>query len=1161
MPHERSPSPTAGRTDRELIESAGRELDGASVATGSALHLPAGAPLPDCLKDELEVTADSIPGYSIVGEIHRGGQGVVYQAVQKTTRRKVAIKVMREGPFAGKHDKARFEREVQVLAAVKHPNIVAIHESGTAAGSFYFVMDYVSGQPLDVYMAAAQRSVRGTLALFRKICEAVNAAHLRGVIHRDLKPGNIRIDPEGEPQILDFGLAKVAAGEMAGETPTMTVTGQFVGSMPWASPEQAEGMPSKIDIRTDVYSLGVVLYQMLTGKFPYDVVGGFREVLDRIMTVPPVRPRMLRKDIDDEVETIVLKALAKERERRYQSAGELARDVGHYLAGEPIEAKRDSSWYLLRKNLYRHRAPVAVGAGFVLLLAAGLVASLTLWQRSVHQRDEAEAQRLLAQHRLFDGLIEAADSRVKSKQFAEARRTYCEAWDLARQIGLPDLQPRMGWLNSYMISPPPLSVHDLGGQREDRPPRSTVLCMSKDGPLVAVQRQNVVYLYDPVTGRQSAALVGHTGPVRGLAVSPDGRQFLTGAGGQDRTVRLWDAASQKELRRVEAGAAVIKCAFSPDGRAGYWSEDDGKVTRWDLATGEPAWVVKTGIPELHLYPSPDPGWLGGGGPASALIDAHAGRVVRPVEAWGALAFSSDGTRVLSGHKDKSLRLWDVATGHQIKRFPTGSGMALSLAISADGRMVLEGQDDLTIKLWELETGNELASWSGHTASVDGVAFLSDGRTAVTCSVRECLLWNIPLEGGARSFRGQQPAGVIAISPDGRTALSSGANGLVLHWDIATAKVLAALAGHTATVSALAFLPDGTRALSAAGDSSLRLWDLSTGTQLGVLGHHRDAASNLAVPAVSNLAISPDGGTALSSAFDGSLWLWDLRTLAGHVIRAGGEGAAHILSICFSADGRWALTGHRGGNVVLWDLQSGTEERRFIRHQDSVNGVAFLPDGRTGLSASADSLLIVWDLDSGKAMRWFYGAQGSWVSKAALAPDGQTVYCGSFDGTIRLWSIEAGKQLCALTRHAAGINSLDLSRDGRVLLSASVDGAVSIWDFDLPQKYRELEPRAVAARERLILHPQDAQALLTLGEWFAFREADHLAANYLERGRKAGAAVSPLLLGRCYWRLGRIDDAQQEFERALRAREAPDEYLERCLQALSRPPLSHSQPPR
>ncbi|MHC4611415.1 MAG: serine/threonine protein kinase, partial [Planctomycetota bacterium] len=320
--------------------------------------------------------SDSFRGYTIVREAHRGGQGVVYQAIQKGTKRKVAIKVMKEGPFAGPTDKARFEREVLVLGQLNHPNIVAIHDSGSAAGSFYYVMDYVSGRPLDVHMASDHRSIDDTLRLFAKICEAVSAAHLRGVIHRDLKPSNIRIDAEGKPHVLDFGLAKVATGTVtnASQPQVMTMTGQFVGSLPWASPEQAEGAPGKIDVRTDVYSLGVVLYQMLTGKFPYAVVGNMRDVLDRIMKAEPARPSTVRKQINDEVETIVLKCLAKERERRYQTAGELGRDVVRYLAGEPIEAKRDSAMYVLRKQVGKHRVPLGVAVGFLLLLIGSSVA-------------------------------------------------------------------------------------------------------------------------------------------------------------------------------------------------------------------------------------------------------------------------------------------------------------------------------------------------------------------------------------------------------------------------------------------------------------------------------------------------------------------------------------------------------------------------------------------------------------------------------------------------------------------------------------------------------------------------------------------------------------------------------------------------------------------
>ncbi len=377
-----------GKQDREaeqnndsvnaaLIDAARREVEALQVPARAA-----GAPA---------VSPASFKGYHVLQEVHRGGQGVVYHAIEESTQREVAIKLLKEGPLASPADKARFEREVQILTALKHPHIVAIRDSGVAAGGQYFVTDYVHGQPLDAYVADDGRSIDETLRVFAKVCEAVNAAHLRGVIHRDLKPGNIRIDVDGEPHILDFGLAKVAASDA--EASSMTATGQFMGSLPWASPEQAAGLPSQIDIRTDVYSLGVILYQMLTDRFPYEVLGNMHDVLDRIMKADPARPSTIRRQISNEVETIVLKSLAKEPERRYQSAGELARDVEHYLAGEPITAKRDSLAYVLRKRLRKNKLPVAVAVAFLIVVMAGLATSLTFWRQTLHERDLAEAQR------------------------------------------------------------------------------------------------------------------------------------------------------------------------------------------------------------------------------------------------------------------------------------------------------------------------------------------------------------------------------------------------------------------------------------------------------------------------------------------------------------------------------------------------------------------------------------------------------------------------------------------------------------------------------------------------------------------------------------------------------------------------------------------------
>jgi non-specific serine/threonine protein kinase/serine/threonine-protein kinase len=257
-------------------------------------------------------------------------------------------------------------------------------------------MDYIAGRTLDEVIASGKLSIEETLKLFAKICDAVNAAHLKGIIHRDLKPANIRIDGSGEPIVVDFGLAKIALPDMAadegsGQQRMMSMTGQFIGSLPWASPEQAEGIPSNIDVRTDVYSLGVVMYQMLTGQFPYAVVGKMRDVLDNILRAEPARPSTVRRQVNDEVETIVLKCLSKERERRYQSAGELGRDIHRYLKGEPIEAKRDSGLYMMSKALRRYRAAAFVACGVLVLSTGFSIAMAGLYRRASAARVEAVA--------------------------------------------------------------------------------------------------------------------------------------------------------------------------------------------------------------------------------------------------------------------------------------------------------------------------------------------------------------------------------------------------------------------------------------------------------------------------------------------------------------------------------------------------------------------------------------------------------------------------------------------------------------------------------------------------------------------------------------------------------------------------------------------------
>jgi serine/threonine protein kinase len=358
--------------------------------------------------------APVIAGYDDLVEIRRGGQGVVYAATQRSTRRRVAIKLLLDGAFASDVSRRRFEREIELVGALRNPHIVRIYDSGVANdGHPYFVMEFVDGAPLDRYVidsgltnsgqpssaADARSRIDRLLRLFLPICEAVQYAHQRGVIHRDLKPANIRVDSDGAPRVLDFGLARAGGGSsVAGADATeLTSSGQFMGSLPWASPEHAGGNPDAIDTRSDIYSLGVVLHYLLTGQFPYTVQGALRDVLENIMRAEPHRPSESAVGISSDLDTIVLKCLAKEPDRRYQSAADLADDIRHYLADEPIQARRDSMWYVLKKKARRYQVLAAAAAAVIVIAIVGLSVSLSLWRNADQQRLRADKERQVAQ--------------------------------------------------------------------------------------------------------------------------------------------------------------------------------------------------------------------------------------------------------------------------------------------------------------------------------------------------------------------------------------------------------------------------------------------------------------------------------------------------------------------------------------------------------------------------------------------------------------------------------------------------------------------------------------------------------------------------------------------------------------------------------------------
>jgi serine/threonine protein kinase len=334
-----------------------------------------------------------LEGYQILEELPRGGQAVVYKALQKATKRAVAVKVLLQGPYASARARYRFEREVDLAASLQHPNIVTIYDSGIARGQYYFAMEYIEGKPLDKYVQTEELSIHETMVIFNKVCSAVVYAHQRGVMHRDLKPSNILINDNSEPHILDFGLAKLTdSSEQVTQEAVMTsIPGKIIGTLAFMSPEQASGQPDAIDMRTDVYSLGMVLYRVLTDNFPYEVSGSMLTVLRNIQEVEPTKPSKIVRRFNSEVEAILLKALAKEPGHRYQSAGGLQHDVEYWLKGLPITARSDSSIYLLCKLLKRHRYTSTV-VGLLLLIVLGfLYVSFDLYVTASKARRESRA--------------------------------------------------------------------------------------------------------------------------------------------------------------------------------------------------------------------------------------------------------------------------------------------------------------------------------------------------------------------------------------------------------------------------------------------------------------------------------------------------------------------------------------------------------------------------------------------------------------------------------------------------------------------------------------------------------------------------------------------------------------------------------------------------
>jgi WD40 repeat protein/serine/threonine protein kinase len=554
-----------------------------------------------------------------------------------------------------------------------------------------------------------------------------------------------------------------------------------------------------------------------------------------------------------------------------------------------------------------------------------------------------------------------------------------------------------------------------------------------------------VRLWDMASGREIRRFEGHGSAVTGLAFSPDGN-LLASAGSHDRTARIWEVATGKQLKCLRHNSFVNRVAFVLDGGLVVSGAHEGLLA-WDVKSGEQVSKFEGGAGLVTA--SSDGRRIASGGADNTVRvwDVETHKELRQFTghtySLDSVAFSPDGRRLLTADQSKVFRLWDVDRGTELRQFVGHTDAVRSVIFTKDGRRALSGSFDESIRLWDVETGKELHRFTGHTSGVFRIALSPDGRYVLSGSNDKTVrLWRLPdpppaeKVGEVRRFEGHtKGAWGVAFSPDGRHALSGDGDGTVRLWEVATGREVRRFSGHNGHVEGVAFSPDGRQALTTSYGGTVQLWDVETGKEIRVLRGHPDDAYRV--------AFSPDGRRALSGG-DETMRLWDLESANELRQFAGGVGVA------FSPDGRQALSGSNSKAMVrLWDLETGAGLRELPGHNGCVTSVVFLPGGRQALSCSHDRTLRLWDLDGGKEIRCISGHTG-WVQNVAITQDGRFCLSGSDDKTVRLWDLQTGKELHCFIGHTEPVRGVAISPDGKFGLSGSADNTVRLWRLpDLP----------------------------------------------------------------------------------------------------------------
>ncbi len=1097
---------------------------------------------------------EMIGPYRLGRQLGQGGMSRVYEAFQEApVTRTVAIKLLRP-EIESIEIVRRLSAEREVLSRLDHPNIARVLDAGmTETGMPYLVVDLIPGLPLTRFCDVGRIDVRGRLELFIQVCSAIAHAHAKGIIHRDIKPSNVlAFMRDGVPvvKVIDFGIAKLMDVERGSQT-VLTRLGQIVGTYEYMSPEQASGS-ADIDTRSDVYSLGVLLYELLTGRTPFDTqrLGAAAEAEMRrlIREADPPRPStrldtqpdqgqrtasdrqtrliQLRRELRQELDWVPLKAMRKEADRRYQSAGELSREIQNYLTGMPLTARPESRWYRTRKFCKRNKVTVSLSLAALSLLVLGLVVSLFQLEQTRHAEAAATTQRSLAELNAAMATLQQADAFAQVRRYEDAKSLYRQSREELRRLGDRPWIADLGLWDIAATSNPPICTFAVGDQ-----PLALVGFLPDGDHLYATVRRKpqrlIVDLHTGQTERHEDTAYPLVRQFRG----GDGAAYFTTAGMNPIKLLRWKPGEEtKEIVFPFGGAPY---GVSPDGRSilyasnrffivqrdgkeifrhpmdGFWADTDGAFLdnhHWVIVATEGKYLVfgdesdtplieRTDIVEggfASTAPSPDGKRLAFGQWSDAVIYS-AERREPPIRLdankvhVGSCAWSTDGTMIAGGCWDSLVRVWDTKTGKVLAVLHGSRGPIDSVAISPDNRRIAGVGWDGKIYVWDLRHNQSVLSSSRGPSMrwAPTVDTLCDNRLAVT--------------------------GVALIDP----FLTDLSTGRIL-------KTLPASLGYTvglrgATQREIAF---------AATDGKVHLYDLDQNREVATVG---DADEPLAQIYIWRPRNKP---TLLILRRGIDLQSWDLTTRTKIARLSDGivNWQTHL-----SDDGRFSLSFTTEGEsrVGRFDLTGQTEPifRPRLFGPSGRGFACFSPDGETIITRQndIDSFGTLWR--SGDMSEIGTIADGSnSINSEQFWPDPQHLLSVTEEPRFNLRAYPSGRVLKTFLMGLGFVRPLVDGPYG-VLLDGDINCEVYHMGW-----YRDrdvLEPRVEAARLTLQTKPDNADAALTLARWYEMHAADDWAARYFELARAEGATVSPLTLVHCYDRSNQIAQAIAEYESALK----------------------------